>query len=66
MPGLGVGVTGLRGPSGTQLGLPGCDEDEEVVVVADSPNLGEAMFALLEWMTALAEDIAAQPGEKGS
>lgn len=52
-PGLGVGVTGLGGPSGTRLGLPGCgggqreadddEEDEEVVVVAESPNLGEAM-----------------------
>lgn len=71
-PGLGVGVTGLGGPSGTRLGLPGCggghreaeddDEEEEVVVVADSPNLGEAMCVLLEgWMRALAEDVVLQP-----
>ena len=62
-PGLGVGVTGLGGPSGTRLGLPGCggghreaeddEEEEDVVVVADSPNLGEAMYALLkEWTRA--------------
>lgn len=56
-PGLGVGVTGLGGPSGTRLGLPGCggghreaeeDEEEEEVVVADSPSLGEAMCVLCE------------------
>lgn len=56
-PGLGVGVTGLGGPSGTRLGLPGCggghreaeeeEEEEEVVVVADSPSLGEAICELL-------------------
>lgn len=55
-PGLGMGVTGLGGPSGTRLGLPGCggghrdaedeEEDEEVEVVAESPNFGEAMSAL--------------------
>lgn len=71
-PGLGVGVTGLGGPSGTRLGLPGCggghkeaeddEEEEEVVVVADNPNLGEAMCALREgWMRALAEDVELQP-----
>lgn len=70
-PGLGVGVTGLGGPSGTRLGLPGCggghrdaDDDEEeegVVVVADSPNFGEAMCALREgWMRALVEDVGLQ------
>lgn len=70
-PGLGVGVTGLGGPSGTRLGLPGCggghrdadddEEEEEVVVVADSPSLGEAMCALREeWMRALAEDAILQ------
>uniref|UniRef100_A0AAV2JXT3 Uncharacterized protein n=1 Tax=Knipowitschia caucasica TaxID=637954 RepID=A0AAV2JXT3_KNICA len=54
-PGLGTGVTGLGGPSGTWLGLPGCNgghkeahgDDEEEVVVADSPNLGEAIFIRL-------------------
>ena len=73
-PGLGIGVTGLGGPSGTRLGLPGCggghreaedDEEEEevVVVVADSPNLGEAMCALREGgLRALAEDVGLQPG----
>lgn len=71
-PGLGVGVTGLGGPSGTRLGLPGCggghreaeddEEEEEVVVVADSPNLGEAMCVLWEgWIRALAEDVGLQP-----
>ncbi|TNN53608.1 hypothetical protein EYF80_036182 [Liparis tanakae] len=66
-PGLGVGVTGLGGPSGTRLGLPGCggghneaedeEEEEEVVVVADSPNFGEAMCSLREeWARALADD----------
>lgn len=70
-PGLGVGVTGLGGPSGTRLGLPGCggghkeaedeDEEEEVVVVADSPNFGEAMRSLREgWMRALADDVDLQ------
>lgn len=70
-PGLGVGVTGLGGPSGTRLGLPGCggghkeaedeEEEEEVVVVADSPSLGEAICALREeWMRALAEDRVLQ------
>ena len=63
-PGLGIGVTGLGGPSGTRLGLPGCggghskaedDEGEEEVVVADSPSFGEAMCVLWEdWMKALA------------
>lgn len=51
-PGLGAGVTGLGGPSGTRLGLPGCSgghreahgDDEEEVVVAESPNFGEAML----------------------
>lgn len=63
-----MGVTGLGGPSGTRLGLPGCggghreaeddDEEEEVVVVADSPNLGEAMCALRAgWLSALVEDV---------
>lgn len=50
--GLGEGVTGLGGPSGTGLGLPGCggtqretaeEEDEEEVVVTETPNFGEAM-----------------------
>lgn len=55
-PGLGMGVTGLGGPSGTRLGLPGCggghrdvedeEEDEEVEVVAESPNFGEAISVL--------------------
>lgn len=55
-PGLGIGVTGLGGPSGTRLGLPGCggghmdaedeEEDEEVEVVAESPNFGEAISVL--------------------
>lgn len=53
-PGLGAGVTGLGGPSGTRLGLPGCSgghreahgDDEEEVVVAESPNLGEAIWEL--------------------
>lgn len=64
-----MGVTGLGGPSGTRLGLPGCggghseaedeEEEEEVVVVADSPNLGEAMCALREgWVV---EDVGLQP-----
>ena len=71
-PGLGVGVTGLGGPSGTRLGLPGCggghreaeddEEEEEFVVVADSPSLGEAMCALREeWVRELAEDVGLQP-----
>ena len=71
-PGLGLGVTGLGGPSGTRLGLPGCggghreaeddEEEEEVVVVADSPSFGEAMCALREGrMTALAEEVGLQP-----
>lgn len=71
-PGLGLGVTGLGGPSGTRLGLPGCggghreaeddEEEEELVVVADSPNLGEAICALREeWPTKLAEDVELQP-----
>jgi hypothetical protein len=51
-----VGVTGLGGPSGTGLGLPGWgggqreadddDDDEEVVVVADTPSFGDAIRAL--------------------
>lgn len=55
-PGLGMGVTGLGGPSGTRLGLPGCggghrdeedeEEDEGVEVVAESPNFGEAISVL--------------------
>lgn len=59
-----MGVTGLGGPSGTRLGLPGCggghkeaeddEEEEEVVVVADRPNLGEAM------MRELVEDVGLQ------
>lgn len=33
-----------------------------MVVVADSPNLGEAMCALPGgWMTALVEDVGLQP-----
>lgn len=57
-PGLGEGVTGLGGPSGTGLGLPGWgggqreaeEEDEEVVVVADTPSLGEAMIERGGWV----------------
>lgn len=53
-PGLGAGVTGLGGPSGTRLGLPGCSgghkeahgDDEDEVVVAESPNFGEAICEL--------------------
>lgn len=55
-PGLGMGVTGLGGPSGTRLGLPGCggghrdaedeEDDEDVEVVAESPNFGEAISVL--------------------
>lgn len=69
-PGLGMGVTGLGGPSGTRLGLPGCggghkeaedEEEEEEVVVADSPSFGEAMFVLREqWMGSLEEDVELQ------
>lgn len=66
-----MGVTGLGGPSGTRLGLPGCggghreaeddEEEEEVVVVADSPNLGDAMCALRDgWIRALVEDVGLQ------
>lgn len=69
-PGLGEGVTGLGGPSGTRLGLPGCggghreadvdDEEEEVVVVADNPNLGEAICAFMDgWI--IGEDVGLQP-----
>lgn len=71
-PGLGIGVTGLGGPSGTRLGLPGCgggqreaeeeEEEEEVVVVAESPNLGEAICA--GWMRALARDVELQPDSR--
>lgn len=47
-------MTGLGGPSGTRLGLPGCSgghreahgDDEEEVVVAESPNFGEAIWEL--------------------
>lgn len=71
-PGLGVGVTGLGGPSGTRLGLPGCggghreaeedEEEEEVVVVADSPNLGEAMCAPREgWWRGPGKDVESHP-----
>lgn len=63
-PGLGAGVTGLGGPSGTRLGLPGCSgghkeahgDDEEEVVVADRPSLGEAICELQE--TSLSEDVS--------
>lgn len=75
-PGLGVGVTGLGGPSGTRLGLPGCgggpseaeddEEEEEVVVVADKPNLGEAMCALWEqWPSSTRESGFRQSQRKG-
>lgn len=70
-PGLGVGVTGLGGPSGTGLGLPGWGgghkeaeedvEEEEVVVVTDTPNLGEAIWVLWGmWMRPLVEDLGLQ------
>lgn len=69
-PGLGVGVTGLGGPSGTRLGLPGCggghreaeeEEEEEELVVADSPSFGEAMCLFREGsMRALADDVDLQ------
>lgn len=65
-----MGVTGLGGPSGTRLGLPGCggghseaedDEEEEEVVVADNPNFGEAMCVFREgWLRALVEDDGLQ------
>lgn len=49
--GLAEGVTGLGGPAGTGLGLLGCggtqretaEEEDEEVVVTETPNFGEAM-----------------------
>lgn len=67
-PGLGLGVTGLGGPSGTRLGLPGCggghreeeedEEEEELVVVTDTPSLGEAMW--VKWLRSLVETVGLQ------
>lgn len=63
-PGLGSGVTGLGGPSGTGLGLPvgGCgggqsgaveeEDEEDEVVVADTPSFGDAMRKRGQWFWA--------------